>query len=827
LLVEYVAFLRSQSCILGVAMSKEIENKEPPYSITPVTCEESIAAYPAKLELADLLKNKSLTLGDLHGNTLKLLWHLVKNGLVSLSEESYKKFVELYNKGPTKDYTAFDNILTEMKVKAPEGFLLRFIGDTLADRGQDDTFTFKLLDKLRENGLKTEESISNHNLEMICQYEGVVLALNQGIDRGGQANSLKQLKSTFDTPQMKEWMTRHYSTLNLISYEVGVDPEGKKNIHIFPHAPIYPVTIQKAAEELEIKVDEINNVEELAILLDTMNTKFRDILLRDRGDIQKKALLKKKMLIPEQLLDMKNPPPPPALNQIVWQRVEDIQIIEKKDALGKISKDINISITHGHDTNDFLKKYGGTWDYAGVYKEMNNIDNSRGKSMDTKYQKNEETVIVSENRGKSSCDFINIEKKEVKKEEPKKVESLIPKVETKKVENKVDLIALLNESILSLRSAKNYKSLSYQPSLSDDDVSTRKTNISHGYNKTSLELNFDKEMNVNFVWTLKGKESAQEQQILKEFVLAAIADSKKLSNEQRDALKSSINLSVKEEHKKLEIKGEEPKKIETKIETNIQTVETKQEVKKEEPKKVEQPEGKLPEGTQFPQGQQFSWDEQAWANWPKENPKKSNVSSEKENNVGHFFDGIDDTLKKIPETSKKSEEIRIIVNANVKKPPNQNQIPVTLAYQKITLKNITQAEIGAALSKLGCTEKRNDDQSITHTYPETKAELTVHKEKLTETKEEKFVSTNISWKPSKENNDFALGLIAAALKDPNVSIVVDEKSAARIAKLLIDAGQATDKLYVTDASGAEKPYNSPVKPLSEKQNDSSFTLKPK
>ena len=48
---------------------------------------------------------KKVYLGDLHANTLKVLWALQKNGIISLTEEQKKQFQTNYADNNVEEYT--------------------------------------------------------------------------------------------------------------------------------------------------------------------------------------------------------------------------------------------------------------------------------------------------------------------------------------------------------------------------------------------------------------------------------------------------------------------------------------------------------------------------------------------------------------------------------------------------------------------------------------------------------------------------------------------------------------------------------------------------
>lgn len=111
-----------------------------------------------------------ITIGDLHGNAMKLMFMLVKHGIATnINEAEYNRLVEIY-KTPTQDLTKkhldeFNQILS--KIEFSKDSLVRLIGDELADRGNNDYFTLKILEKLNEHKVPVEIIVSNHSIEFI------------------------------------------------------------------------------------------------------------------------------------------------------------------------------------------------------------------------------------------------------------------------------------------------------------------------------------------------------------------------------------------------------------------------------------------------------------------------------------------------------------------------------------------------------------------------------------------------------------------------------------------------------------------------------------
>jgi hypothetical protein len=121
-----------------------------------------------------------VSVGDLHGNALKLIYTLIEEGVLELSEEEqessahiYIKLRDIYNKPINElrvdDLAKFQDIINKAKVNKNKAVTL--IGDELADRGNNDYFTLLVLQKLKEEQVNIEIMLSNHSVEFIRDYE--------------------------------------------------------------------------------------------------------------------------------------------------------------------------------------------------------------------------------------------------------------------------------------------------------------------------------------------------------------------------------------------------------------------------------------------------------------------------------------------------------------------------------------------------------------------------------------------------------------------------------------------------------------------------------
>src|SRR5579883_2145455 len=119
-----------------------------PLTNTIISTPADLEVYPKETKDTDCIPhaNNEFTIGDLHGNALKLLHFLVRQNVINLDEAEYAEFVKLYKKD-SKEITKedldviFEKILAKMTAN-PVG-TVRLIGDELSDRGANDYFTLK------------------------------------------------------------------------------------------------------------------------------------------------------------------------------------------------------------------------------------------------------------------------------------------------------------------------------------------------------------------------------------------------------------------------------------------------------------------------------------------------------------------------------------------------------------------------------------------------------------------------------------------------------------------------------------------------------------
>lgn len=129
-----------------------------------------INQYPKEIRVCAYLQ---LTIGDMHANALKFLHILTHHGILNISSQDYQALATLYLKssaGYTRaDLEKFHHILANTQVNNLTRLVL--IGDEVADRGKNDFFTLKILERLAQGNVKVDILLSNHAFDFIRAYE--------------------------------------------------------------------------------------------------------------------------------------------------------------------------------------------------------------------------------------------------------------------------------------------------------------------------------------------------------------------------------------------------------------------------------------------------------------------------------------------------------------------------------------------------------------------------------------------------------------------------------------------------------------------------------
>lgn len=154
---------------------------------------------------------------------------------------------------------------------------VRLLGDELADRGNNDYFTLKILEKMAESRVPVEVILSNHSVEFIEAYEKRDQFTSPMLN-SYFAKSMEYLQYFINEhhvsrKEILEIIRKVYKPiLKAISYSLSED---KKEITIHSHAAIGLNTVKSLAKAINVYYRAATTIE-LAETIDEINKKFQE-----------------------------------------------------------------------------------------------------------------------------------------------------------------------------------------------------------------------------------------------------------------------------------------------------------------------------------------------------------------------------------------------------------------------------------------------------------------------------------------------------------------------------------------------------------------------
>lgn len=253
---------------------------------TLISEEVDLYVYPQRLRTES---GAQITLGDLHGNCIKLLFVLLKHGIADgIDESEYQRLVKIYKKKLTphkKGLEYSQKYINEFiclvnKLHFNPDIKIRLLGDELADRGSNDLLTLILLQVMREKDANLEIVYSNHGLWFLQSYAQDFKQSHPG-GHPSQYKSLSQLEKAIDLDivsleEVQQIVTdAYFPVLKLISYSLN---HANDEISIFSHAPIEIAMLKALSETFGVDFDD-TTASALAQTIDALNEAFQTALL--------------------------------------------------------------------------------------------------------------------------------------------------------------------------------------------------------------------------------------------------------------------------------------------------------------------------------------------------------------------------------------------------------------------------------------------------------------------------------------------------------------------------------------------------------------------
>lgn len=158
----------------------------------------SLLQYPP-LSDYPVSENTEITIGDMHGNALKLLYFLIRENIFLVDVSDYDLFVDIFNKDVSvltaNDIDRFHSMADRIQcAKLPKKVKVRLEGDEVSDRRGNDYWTLVFLLKLTQSNATLEIIFSNHGYEFLQVFEQGLETHYSYMEEAGCANSLKNLR---------------------------------------------------------------------------------------------------------------------------------------------------------------------------------------------------------------------------------------------------------------------------------------------------------------------------------------------------------------------------------------------------------------------------------------------------------------------------------------------------------------------------------------------------------------------------------------------------------------------------------------------------------
>ncbi|MFI4918150.1 MAG: hypothetical protein ACHP65_01180 [Legionellales bacterium] len=244
-----------------------------------VAAENMPQAQAAAAQVLSLPKIR-ITFGDIHGNAIKLLHILIMSQVVTkILSEQYSWLVELYNTNPSsltkEDIDCFNAILDAMWVSP--AVVIISLGDVFADRGSNDYWTFKILEKLVQAHVSIEILLSNHDCKLIDFYEHGklftfgLLSKNDLFYRSMYNMQILIARELITPEDVLAMVEKVYKPLlKILSYTLD---HTKTEITIYSHAPIDLDTIVALASLFKVNYKD-DTIYDLAKTIDLIQQQF-------------------------------------------------------------------------------------------------------------------------------------------------------------------------------------------------------------------------------------------------------------------------------------------------------------------------------------------------------------------------------------------------------------------------------------------------------------------------------------------------------------------------------------------------------------------------
>lgn len=325
------------------------------------------------------IQYQQVSIGDLHGNAMKFIFFLIKEGIFDLHQKDYLALASIYQQDfnllddeEVKGYLhQFNHLVDKLVLKRKA--LVRLIGDELADRGQNDYFILKILQKLKQQDVPVDILMSNHSIEYIEATERLeersgkfdTTILDKPFFQG-HASSLHNLENLrqrglISTKEVLEITSTSYKpNIKAVSYSLSED---QQEITLYSHAGIDIHVIALLAEKFNVDFKDDTAVQ-LAQTIDQINLHISTHI--DKGNLHSLYTAEMQEAGYRGFVPLSKES---VLEYIMWNRhYHDLK-------RAPVHKGYNVNYVHGHDSGE------------SCHENIYNLDSPLGKTVNRGFNK--------------------------------------------------------------------------------------------------------------------------------------------------------------------------------------------------------------------------------------------------------------------------------------------------------------------------------------------------------------------------------------------------------------------------------------------------------
>lgn len=236
------------------------------------------------LSAEDLKGVDDIAVGDAHGNFLGMIQKMRKLGMIHMEAREYtllREQVDIHNALMSArrgaDEAELKSVVATIKTQLTKitpgknaNKRMVWLGDVLADRGPNDYFSLLLLKQVKDVGVNSNITFSNHDLVFFQNWRR---SYHTGMSSTASYHNLHalMLAGVVESTDVDDLLRdAYFPQLNLINYTLR--PDGK--MVLYPHSSVPSIFYREIAAELGVKFS-VASVAAFAESIDRINEAVR------------------------------------------------------------------------------------------------------------------------------------------------------------------------------------------------------------------------------------------------------------------------------------------------------------------------------------------------------------------------------------------------------------------------------------------------------------------------------------------------------------------------------------------------------------------------